>query len=745
MTPREAPTPAELLATPEDRVEGHAKVTGAALYAADHSMPGVCWAAFLLSPFPHARIRGIDVARARAMPGVRAVLTGADVRPARLGRRLQDWPVLAWDRVRFVGDRVAAVAADTPAEAEAAVRAIDVDLEELPAVFTPEAALADGAPILHEDRDEHRYLGGTRPPVPHPNVQGHRRHEHGEVDAAFAAAPHVYEHEFEVPSTHHAPIEPRASLVWTLGGTLHVITTNKAPFALRDQMAASLDMPAERIVIDAGYVGGDFGGKGLSIDEFALAFLARATGRPVKAVTRYADELQATSVRHGARIRVRTAVDAEGRFLAHEASVLLNGGAYAASKPVATLLPGDALATLAGYRVPAARVEATAVYTNTVPAGHVRAPGQPQNAFAVESHVDLIARSLGIDPLELRLRNALRPGDLDVHGETVRRSQAPLVLERLREAAGWGRPPAPGRGRGVAIGARHVGRGRAEVVLGVTSDGSVEVVTAVSDQGGGAHTMIQRVVAAELGITPDHVGVRRVTTAEGPLDPGVGGSRVTPVHGTAALDGARKLRARLEELAQPAMGWDRPAELTGGRFVSARRSARFREVARRIASGGPIRVVGQGHSAGDDHGICGYAVECEVDRETGQVRIVDVTLVADVGTVINPVALRGQLEGGFVFGLGQTLMEELRIEDGRVVEPSLGGYKLPTIADIPPLRIVLVTEGKGPGPFGAKSVGELANPAIGPAVANAVHDAVGARLWNLPITAEKVFWAIRRA
>lgn len=746
MSAGDAPTPAELLAVPEDRVEGLLKVTGAARYAADRSMPGMLWASFLLSPVPHARIGSIDVTRAKEMPGVHAVLTGADVRPARLGRRLQDWPVLAWDRVRFVGDRVAAVAADTLAEAEAAVRAIAVEYEDLPAVFTPQAALADGAPTLHEDRAEHRYLGGTRPPVPHPNVQGHRRHEHGDVDGAFAAAPRVFEHDFEVPSTHPAAIEPHASLVWIDEGTIRVVTTNKAPFALRDQMAASLGIPAERIDVDAGYIGGDFGGKGLSIDEYALVFLARATGRPVKAVTRYADELQATSVRHAARIHVRTAVDLEGRFLAHEARVVLNGGAYAASKPVAALLPGDSLATLAGYHVPAARVEALAVYTNTVPAGHVRSPGQPQNAFAVESHVDLIARDLGLDPLELRLRNALAAGSVDVHGQTVRGSQARVVLERAREASGWGGALPAGHGRGIAIGARHVGRGSAEVVLGLGADGVVQVTTAVSDQGGGAHTMIQRVVAAELGIGPEVVRVHRVTTAEGPLDPGVGGSRVTPVHGTAALDGARKLRARLEQLAGEAMGWaSPPGELIGGRFVSARRSAPFREVAARVAARHDVRVVGEGHSAGDDHGICAYVVEVAVDPETGQVRIADVTLVADVGTVINPTALRGQLEGGFVFGLGQTVMEELRLEDGRVVDPSLGTYKIPTIADLPPLRVVVVSEGKGPGPFGAKSVGELANPAVGPAVANAVHAAVGVRLWSLPITAEKVFWALRRA
>ncbi len=712
-----------VLETPEERIEGREKVTGRARYAADHALPGMLWAAFAPSPVPHARVRAVDVARARAMPGVRAVLTGADVRPSMIGRRLQDWPVLAWDRVRFIGDRVAAVAADTRAQAEAAAAAIDVDYDELPAVFTPEDALADGAPVLHEDTSEQLFLSGGRPDVSHPNMQGRRVHEHGEVDAAFRAAARIFEHELETPILSQSPIEPRASLVWLEGDVLHVITTNKAPFALRDQMAASLRLPKERIVVDAGYIGGDFGGKGLSIDEFALAYLARATGRPVKAVTRYADEIQATSVRHASRIRLRTGVDRDGRIVAHEARVLLNGGAYAASKPSLYLLPGDAIFTLAGYAVPAARVEAVSVYTNTVPAGHVRAPGQPQNAFACESHVDLIARELGMDPLAFRLRNAVRAGDVDVEGETVRASQAVPVIERLRAESKWGTPPPPGRGRGMAIGVRHVGRGEAKVAAAIARDGTVEVTSPVSDQGGGAQTMIARVVAAELGVAPERVRVVRPTTAGAPDDPGVGGSRVTPVHGSAALDAARRLRVRLDEVAP---GWNESALARIGREADPER----------------LRVTGEGRSKGEGHGVCAYAIEVAVDRETGQVRIVDVTLVADVGTVINPVALRGQLEGAFVFGLGQSTMEEVRMEDGRVVDPGLAGYKIPTIADVPPLRLVVLTEGKGSGPFGAKSVGELGNPSVGPALANAIHDAVGVRVTSLPLTAEKVYRAL---
>jgi CO/xanthine dehydrogenase Mo-binding subunit len=698
--------------TPEWRVEGKDKVTGAARYAADIKREGMLHAAFVGSTYPHARVVSVNVDAARGMPGVRGVIIGADVRPARFGRRLQDWPVLAWDRVRFIGDRVAAVAADTLEQAEAAAAAIAVEYEELQPIFDPEVALGADAPVLHPDAADYKYFGGPRPDRPHPNAQGHVVHEHGDVAAGFDTAVAVFEHEFTVPRVHPAFIEPHASLVWIAGETVHVVTTNKAPFSLRDQMAVTIGVPAERIVIDTPHVGGDFGGKGLSLDEFALYFLARATRRPVRSVLRYTDELQLSNTRHAARIRLRTGVDRDGRITAHQALVVFDGGAYAAGKPVAGLLPGGPTLTLAGYRVPAARVEATAVYTNTVPAGHARAPSQPQHTFAAESHLDLIAREMQIDPVEIRARNAIHAGETDVEGAVWHDSQAPRVLATLRAATRSGGMLAKDHGRGVAFSARHIGRGKTSLTLTLSADGSVEVLTGVADQGGGAHTMIQRVVARELAIGVARVRVRQGDTGHANVDPGVGGSRVTPVAGNAALDGARKLKSRLAEL--------------GLTLDDAPRAA------------APIVVTGAGQQNEHLYGTYAYSVEVAVDRETGSFRIVDAVLVADVGTVINPVAVRGQLEGGFVFGLGQAVMEELRLEDGRVTTTNLGDYKIPTIADAPPLRLVLITDAPGPGPFGAKSVGELANPAVGAAIANAVDAAVGARVMSLPITAEKV-------
>jgi CO/xanthine dehydrogenase Mo-binding subunit len=374
------------------------------------------------------------------------------------------------------------------------------------------------------------------------------------------------------------------------------------------------------------------------------------------------------------------------------------------------LQPGDTMLSLAGYLVPAADVESTTVYTNTVPGGHDRAPGQPQNAFAAESHMDLIARGMGIDPLELRERNAIKDGEIDVTGAKASSSQVAAVLARLRTDSRWGAPLPAGRGRGCAVGVRHVGRGKSSLLLRMEADGAIEIVTGVSDQGGGQHTLFQRLAAAELDVPLDRIRIRRGTTAEVLVDAGVGGSRVTPVQGNAVLDGARKLKALLAEGRTP-----------------------------------PFEVEGTASQEHHEYGAYAYAVEVEVDRETGQAHLRDVLLVADVGTVINPVALRGQLEGGFAFGLGQAVMEELVVEDGRVATPNLGDYKLPTIADVPAPRVVLLTDAPGPGPFGAKSVGELANPAIGPAIANAIHDAVGARVRSLPLSAEKILRALTEA
>ncbi len=749
----------EALRRPEERIEGRAKVTGAARYAADRLPAGALWARFMGSPLPHARIRSIDASRARAMPGVHAVLTGEDLRGIRFGRRLQDRPLLAWDRVLFVGDRLAAVAAETPEQAEAALAEIEVDLEELPPILDLRDAQDDDAPVLHPEAAEYRYLDGERPAVPHPNVQGRLTVDRGaeDLDAVFAGAAEIHEHRFSTPRQHAAYIEPHATAVWIDGdGVVHVITTNKAPYTLRKQMAAALDLPADRIIVDAEYIGGDFGGKGYSIDEYGCWALARATGRPVRSITRYADELGALNVRHASEIRLRTALDADGRLLAHEAVVILDGGAYASAKPLPHLALAGAIASLAAYRVPNARIDVRTVYTNTVPGGHMRTPGEVQALFAGESHLDGIARARGEDPLAFRLRNAVTTGDEGAGGQRFREARAVEVLEAVRDALPWDRPLPPDHGRGVALSARHVGGGKMPLALVLSADGRIEVLTGLADQGGGAWTVIERVLAASLSLDEARITVRHVPTSESPFDPGIGGSRVTHIASRSAELLADQLREWLDERLPAALPGARDGVvLRGERFVDRTTGttlATFDEVvALVVRPDEPVRLSAtyvteaHGEDEGGDYDFGACAVVVHVDRATGEVRVIDALLVADVGTIINPVAHRGQLEGGFIFGLGGALMEELVMDGGAVTTLSLADMKIPSIGDVPPLRVVELPTTIGPGAFGAKMAGELTNAPVAPAIANAVADAIGVRIVDLPISAERVHRALRES
>jgi CO/xanthine dehydrogenase Mo-binding subunit len=742
----------EALRRPEERIDGVPKVTGAARYAADVVRPGMLHARFLASPLPHARIRSIDVSRALAIPGVHAVLTGEDVHGARYGRRLLDRPVLCWDRALFVGDRLAAVAAETVEAANAAVAAIDVDLEELPAILDPEDALQDGAPILHPDPSGYTYFEGERKPVAHLNVQGSVGVKRGDpdIDAIFARAARVVEATYRTPMQHAAYLEPHATLVWLDDEErVHVVTTNKTPFGLRKQMAAATGVPADRIVVDVAYIGGDFGGKGYSIDEFACYYLAKATGRPVRAVMRYAEELGHVNVRHASVIRARTAVDAEGYLLAHEAITLFDGGAYAGAKPLPHLSLAGAPATLAGYRVPNVRIEARTVYTNHVPGGHVRTPGEVQALFAGESQLDELALALGEDPLVFRLRNAVRQGDLGAAGESFHEARAVEVLTAAAKAVDWDRPRPRGRGVGIAMSARHVGGGKLPLRLRLHADGRIEVLTGLPDQGSGQWQVIRRALAAAASVDERRVTVLSLPTSETPFDPGVGGSRVTNLGSRAAAELAVKLREWLDERLPAALpAAPETVELRDDRFVDGATGAElgtFEEVvARLVVSGEPVELAalyeevphGPGEPGDFDFGAC--AVEVEVDLDSGAVRVTDAALAVDVGTIINPVAHRGQLEGGFVFGLGMALQEELLTDSGAITTLSLADLKIPSVADVPPLRIVQIPTTIGPGAFGAKMAGELTNAPVAPAVANAVAAASGVRVRQLPVTAERV-------
>jgi CO/xanthine dehydrogenase Mo-binding subunit len=717
----------------EARYDGRVKVLGEAQYTADFAMPGMLWAAFVSSTMAHARIVSIDTSAAREMPGVHAVLTGADIGEHYFGRRLCDWPVLSLDRVRFIGEYVVAVAAETAEIAQAAAALVEIEYEELPCLFDTEAALEPDALILHEAPEKYPFMFPKRPQHPHKNIQGQVISTvGGDVDAALAAADRVFTYTFTTPRYHGGYIEPRATLVWIDGaGVVHVISTNKGPFGLREQIATTTGLPKEKIVIHPSYIGGDFGAKGLSVEEFPCYYLAQATGRPVKFVRAYVDDIRSTNVRHASKVTVTFGVSHAGKFSALDVRALFDGGAYAAGKVIPTIVPGPD--TKSPYGIPNQRFDRLAVYTNTVPGGFVRAPGEFQITFAMESAVDLIARELGIDALELRVLNAAREGDVDIEHHPFLEPRAVEVLETLKRESAWGAPLARGRGVGVALAVRHIGGGKTSLVLRPCADGSIDIFSGTTEVGMGILTVIQRVVSAELGIDEGLVRVARHATDVVPFDPGIGASRTTHIVGQAALDAARHLKRDLDAIvadhAGAPLGWaDAMAALVRTKGTEHTYTGTYDG---EHAYGTP-----------DYNNFAGFAIDVSVDEQTGMVTINDVVHVVDVGTVINPIAHRGQIDGGFLMGLGHAVTEELVVEDGRITNLSFADYKLPTQKDMPPLRVIQLESNAGPGPFGARAIGEVNTSIVGPALANAVHAAIGIRIPTLPITAERVYQAL---
>jgi CO/xanthine dehydrogenase Mo-binding subunit len=736
-------------------VEGPAKVTGRARYGADVTLPGMLWGKTLRSPFPHARIVSIDLAASRALPGVHAVVTAADLPEVRIGRFLRDIPVLARDRVRFIGEKVVAVAAETPEAAEDALRLIDVEYEELPAVFDPLEAMGAEAPRLHEHPERYEHppvppIGGDSKFHPFANVCSQNFFRHGDLKVGFAAAARTFEHSFFVPPVHQGYIEPHAcAAAIASDGKIDIWISNKTPFIARRQLALAFGVEEDRVRVNSTSIGGDFGGKGSLMDCALCYFLARASGRPVKMVMNYTEELTAGNPRHSAQITFRTGVTGDGLITAHRAKLIFNCGAYGAFIPL-HFVHGGMHAASGPYRIPHMEIEALRVYTNTVPRGHYRAPGAPQTAFAVESHMDMIARELGIDPLEFRLRNVLIDGDESPMGERWQHIRCRETLMAAAEAAAWTSPKPPNVGRGIGMYERATGAfGTSGATLTVDADSTLTLVTGAADTGTGSFTVLGQMVAEELQAPLGEVVVLQGDTDTAEWEDGAGGSRLTHMAGQATLVAAREVKSALIELAarrldcapeQVAMRERRfiandGRELDWESFLSwaAEHAALPLTRAGSYVAGHPVEVTC--YSA--------QVAEVEVDRETGQVRLRKIVTAHDVGTIINPLTHQGQIEGGLVQGIGQAMTEHLQVRDGAVTTAHLGDYKLPTAMDIPELTTVLVESRTGPGPFAGKAIGEMSNVTPPAAIANAVCDAVGVRLMDLPVTAEKVYAGLR--
>jgi CO/xanthine dehydrogenase Mo-binding subunit len=702
---------ATMIGVPVSQVQGPEKVTGRTRFAADVDLPGMLWGKILRSPHPHARIRRMDAAAAWSVPGVKAVVTGQDAPGHLMGKVLRDMPVLCWDRVRYIGDRVAAVAAETPEAAEEALLRIDVDYDVLPAVFDPMEAMRPDAPLLHDDVAS--YAGAPLDVLAQDVHNGQTRlaWSKGDVVDGFRQADVILEHAFSVPSRHQGYLEPFASvLAIDDDGRIQVWCSSKAPLRVRLQLARAMGLRDEQIRVNVVSVGGDFGGKGDARDLPVAYLLAQMARRPVKIVMSYGEELTASNPTHPNVITIRSGVTRDGRLTAREVRTVHASGAYGAMKPRAFLSTSHYVG--GGYSVPHASFEFLQVYTNATPGGYFRAPGAHQYTFALECHTDLLARELGLDPAAFRRMNLVAPGEADAIGRPLRVADVRQVLEAALEAGRWGEPKAgPGCGKGVAIFGRQIGGGLSAAVLTAEADGSFTVLSPTVDVGTGTHTIEQQIVATEMDVPLSWVRVRQGDTDSTPFDEGPRASRVTYTEGQAVMQACAQMRQAIADGAHL-----------------------------------PLTITVE-HDAPQPEDVMYFSAqvaEVEVDRETGQVKVIKVVTAHDVGTVINPLAHQGQIDGGFVTGLGLAVTEELVSEDGQIVNGHLGAYKLPTISDIPPLETVLVPTSGGEGPYQAKAIGELANNATAAAIANAVADAVGCQLFELPITAERVYAALHQ-
>ncbi len=731
-----------VIGRPVPKTDVQGKTTGAALYAIDAQAPGMLWAKLLRSPVPHARIVRIDASKAAQSPGVRLVLTGADTPDVLYGRRYRDLPVLARDVVRFIGDRVAAVAGDDEESVERALQLIEVEYEELPAVFDPVEALGEAAPVIHPAAQS--YFGYEVGEGRHLNVLAHDVHEKGDVEAGFATADVIVEHTFSVPRTHQAYIEPHCAFaIVDEDGVLQMWAPNKNPHGIRNAIAMAVGLPPEKVVLNPVQVGGDFGGKGATLEEPIVGLLAMRTGKPVKMVMDHPEELTAAAPRHAGVMTLKTGVKRTGEIVAHSMRGVFDSGGYGGVRPGAPL--GGAAHGAGLYKCDNARSEVLRVYTNNLPGGQARAPGEPQGFFAGESHIDLVARAIDMDPAEFRLRNVIREGDTTMAGDRLERIRAKETLEAALREADYYSPKPPGVGRGVAMAFRGTGTGESAARITLLPNGDVVIGTPVFEQGTGTYTIARQVVAEELGLDPEELRIELLDTAHSPFDSGIGGSRGTNIVTGSMYGAAQAVKREMGELAAEALGWPSGDVDIAGRDVVHRSSGERRSWPELLAKLGRPLSAESTFSAerAPVTGFVAQVAETRVDPDTGQVELRKLTTAHDVGRIINPIGHQGQINGGVMQGVGYGLMEEVVVEGGKVATTSFADFKIPNIEDIPELRTVLLDPEQGVGPYGIKGIGENPLTPVAPAIANAVEDAIGVRVSDLPVSAEKVYAALR--
>ena len=736
----------QVVGKPTPRVEGELKVTGKALYSADFKFPDSLWGKCLRSPIPYGRIKRIDTSKALNVPGVKAVITGQDVAGLRIGRCIYDTPIVADGVVRFIGEKVAAVAAESRLAAEQAIDLIQVEYEELEPLLDPVEAAKPDASVLHPDLLSYRGL-----PVPVENLSNvfaYLKWGKGDVEEGFKQADIIVENTFTTQVTHQSYLEPHACVVKAdASGSAEIWSCSKTPFAVRGQLANCIGIAKEKLVFHPTHIGGDFGGKGGFMDVPVAYFLSKKSGQPVRMIMDYTEELTAGNPRHAAIIKIKTGVKKDGKIVAHHLDFLFDSGAYASMKPAGYLIGAS---TCAGpYKIENCLIEERMVYTNKIPCGHMRAPGDPQGFFANESQLDMVARKLGMDPAEFKRKNMLRDGDETPTGGHISHIRGEEALQKALELSDYSKPKPKNVGRGLSFSEWSPSGGEGNVFVTIEDNGKVKVITPVVDQGAGVLTVIVQVVGEELGVPADEIELKQADSTIVPSDGGVGGSRATRVYGNASFEAGIKAREELFAFAAQALEVE-PKELTLDRGAVAhkpsKRKMSFSEIVK--FKGAPIYVRGYYKSSEKSHdaSVSAQIAEVHVDPETGKITLRNMVSAHTTGKVINPLMHQGQIEGGVVFGLGYALTEEVMFDGPKITTTNFGEFKIPNITDIPPLKThVMENVPAGPGPYNSLAIGEVANVPTAAAVANAVADACGVRITDLPVTSEKVYRALKNA
>lgn len=745
----------------EPKLDAEAKATGKTVYLHDIKLPNMLYGKILWSKYPHARILSIDTSKAKALPGVKAVITAADLPPHNCGFK-KDNPPLKRDKVRSLRDEVAAVAAIDEDIAEEALDLIKVEYEELPAVFDPEEALKKDAPLIHENAP------GNLVPIKY-------HYEVGNIEEAKKKSAYIVKNRFKLHRVTHTCLGTCCCIAdWDASGNLTMYSPTQVPFLYQRDLADVLGIPGTKLRVIQPPIGGGFGSKlDLYPYEIICAHLARVAKQPVKITYTRQEEFFATPTRQPVVVDYEAGVDENGKLTYRDVHALLDSGAYVSWGATIPYVMMNAFSSL--YRVKNVRFRTTIVYTNKLYTGAFRGYGNLQGTFCVESQMDELAYKLGMDPLEFRLLNCNEAGDTTAQGMKITTCALKECLTKAAEMIGWrekkNRPRGDKIKRGVGLASFfHVGGGArvylsdgCGAIVKLDDFGKVTLITGATDIGQGAETVLAQITAEELGVRTEDVVVVNSDTHVKPWDVGVHASRTTFIAGNAARMAAAKAKKKLLELAAKVLDTS-PDDLDiNDRVIFSRsdpkKSIAYDKVLRKAHFTYDGTVITAEHfydppQQRQDSNYCGnvsvtytygtQAAEVEVDTETGKVRVVDLVVANDVGKAINPMLVEGQFEGGVAQGIGYGIYENLQVVNGEVKNPSFLDYKIVTAKDMPPVRIELIETEDPAGPFGVKGIGEAGAIPTAAAIANAFYDATGVRIRELPLTPERVLEALRR-